>query len=250
MSFDVHISLGAFRACSVEEAIQRARTADEPVYPRISVSHAQICPQNPGRLTVDDAESLRIRNPDVQFRLHANVQAEGWSSQADASTFGKHEAYFRRLQALSEALDAPAYTWHAGMRRYGDLAQVLHATMRMEDLWGIDVGVEGLYPTPDDRYILSTWEEYRTLLDSGVKYALDMSHLNILAFKTHERNEGLIREMLDSPACIEVHLSGNAGDADTHGQLAIKPWWWDLLDAVNPQATFFTEGGQIRPKYF
>ncbi|MGC9128977.1 MAG: hypothetical protein ACP5GA_09655, partial [Acidithiobacillus sp.] len=98
--------------------------------------------------------------------------------------------------------------------------------------------------------LLSTWQEYRALLDSGVKFALDMSHINILAHRSGERNEGLLREMLASSACVEVHISGNAGDADTHGQLATAPWWWPLMDSVNPSAVVFTEGGQTKPMYF
>ena len=246
----IHPSLGAWRGLTAHSAIQEARSASEPLLGPLSVAHAQICPQNPGKLNVDDADTLRIANPDVHFRLHANAQAAGWSSQADASTFGDFENYFGILQRVSETLGAPAYTWHAGMRRHDSLPGVLKTTTRLEDFWGIPVGIEGLYPTPDDRYLLSTWAEYRVLLESGVKYALDMSHLNILAHRSGEREDGLVRELLASAACIEVHLSGNAGDADTHGQLATAPWWWSMLDAANPNAVFFTEGGQTRPTYF
>jgi hypothetical protein len=235
---------------SVQSAMQHAMNAEEPLLGRLDLGHAQICPQNPGKITPEDAQALRLEYPGVQFRLHANAQVAGWSAHADASTFGEFEGYFHVLWRVSESLGAPAYTWHAGMRRNASLQAVLDRTDYLEQAWGIDVGIEGLYPTPDDRYLLSTWDEYRVLLDSGVKYALDMSHINILAHRSGERNAGLVRNMLSSPACIEVHLSGNAGDADTHGQLATEPWWWDLLDSANPNAVIFTEGGQTRPTYF
>lgn len=247
---DIHAALGAFRGIPVWSAMDMARSAKEPLFGPISTAQVQICPQNMGKMTTCSAEALRVRNPDVQFRLHANVQADGWTPHADASTFLQYGGYFHILRRISEALGAQAYTWHAGMRCHAALDIVLATTRRLEDDWGIAVGVEGLYPTADDRYVLSTWEEYRQLLESGVKYALDMSHVNILAHRSGERNEGLVREMLASPACIEVHVSGNAGDADTHGQLATEPWWWNLLDVVNPEAVFFTEGGQTRPVYF
>ena len=250
LSKPIHPSLGAWRGLSVGSAMEEAADASEPLLGKLCLDHAQICPQNPGKITKEDAQALRLQYPDVQFRLHANAQALGWSSMADASTLNQFSAYFDTLRGLSEALQAPAYTWHAGMRRHAGLTTVLWRTQSLEQEWGIPVGIEGLYPTPDDRYLLSTWAEYRVLLESGVKYALDMSHLNILAHRSGEREDGLVRELLASPACIEVHLSGNAGDADTHGQLATAPWWWSMLDAANPEAVFFTEGGQTRPTYF
>lgn len=246
----IYPSLGAWRAMSVKTALAESRVASEPLLGKLSTGHAQVCPQNPGRLDPDMAQDLRLHNPDIQFRLHANAQVAGWSSQADASAFGQHEDYFRNLERVSQAFGATAYTWHAGMRRHAALEQVLQRTRDLEQAWGIPVGIEGLYPTPDDRYLLSTWAEYRALLESGVKYALDMSHVNILVTRSGERDDGLLRDLLASPACIEVHLSGNAGDADTHGQLATEPWWLFLLDFANPDAVFFTEGGQTRPTHF
>ena len=247
----VHASLGAWRAVSVQGAMERARHASEPFLGPISLAHAQICPQNPGKLTVDDAETLRLTFPATQFRLHANAQVAGWSSQADASTFGEHEGYFHTLSRVSEALGARAYTWHAGRRKHADLNMVLWRTRALADEWGIDVGIEGLYPTPDDRYLLSTWDEYEMLLRSKVKFALDLSHLNILAHRHGRENKSwLVQELLQSDACIEIHFSGNDGDADTHGQLASEPWWWEFLDRANPDAVIFSEGGQVRPTFY
>ncbi len=250
MKREINASLGAWRGMTVQAAVKAARSASEPLVGKISTRHAQICPQNRGKLTVDDAQHLVLCNPEVQFRLHANVQKEGWSSTIDASTYGDHEPYFLGLQSISESLHAPAYTWHAGARRHASLEAVFARTRNLEDAWGIPVGIEGMYPTADDRYLLSTWEEYRVMLDSGVNYALDMSHINILAHRSGRRDDALVQDLLACPNCIEVHLSGNAGDADTHGQLAAEPWWWNLLDAANQDAVFFTEGGQTRPTYF
>jgi hypothetical protein len=230
--------------------VQQAAGAQEPLFGALDVRHAQICPQNPGRLTEETAAALRQAFPDTQFRLHANAHVEGWSARADASTYPLFALYFSALAKVSGALRAPAYTWHAGMRASASLGDVFHHTRALEDALGIPVGVEGLYPTADDRYLLSTWEEYRALLESNVRYALDMSHINILAHRSGRREDGLLRDLLASPACIEVHISGNAGDADTHGQLATAPWWWSFMDEINPSAAVFTEGGQVRPVYF
>lgn len=118
----------------------------------------------------------------------------------------------------------------------------------MEDVMGVPVGVEGMYPAPGDRYLISTWHEYRVLLESGVKYALDLSHINILAERSGTREETLLQELLSSPSCIEIHVSGNDGQRDSHCQLASQPWWYQaLLTHRNPDAVIFTEGGQTRP---
>ncbi len=249
----IHPSLGAWPALPASSAMRGAVEAEEPLFGRLDLAHAQICPQNPGRLTLEDAAALREEFPQTQFRLHANAHAHGWSSLADASTYGQSEfsEYFDRLIELSVAFDAPAYTWHAGLRRHANLKQVFARTMEMEQRMGIPVGIEGLYPTPDGRYLLADWDEYAAMLRSGVKYALDMSHINIVAHRTHRREDGLLRELLASPNCIEIHVSGNNGDADTHGQLATEPWWWSMMvEYANPQATIFTEGGRRRPQFF
>lgn len=246
----IYPSLGAWRGMSASAAIAASRKASEPALGLLQIGHAQICPQNPGRIDVDDAEWLRLQHQDIRLRLHANAHVMGWSSRADAATFDEYEAYFRNILVVSQALAAPAYTWHAGSRRNADLYTVLERTERFEDMMGIPVGIEGMYPTPDDHHLLSSWGEYQMLLDSGVRYALDLSHIHILATQSDVRNETLVQELLANEACIEVHISGNDGDRDSHQQLATRPWWWSCLIKANPAATIFSEGGQTRPTYY
>ena len=94
----------------------------------------------------------------------------------------------------------------------------LQFTQEIEDLFGIPVGVEGHYPTPNGKqhWLISTWQEYQQLLESGVNYALDLSHLNILAVQTNHVEWSLVHELLSSPHCLEIHLSDNHGYADQH----------------------------------
>jgi hypothetical protein len=203
-----------------------------------------------GTLNLDVVNDLRRENPDVRFRLHANARVSGWSSQADAASLDQHEDYFHGLFELSEAINAPTYTWHAGLRRNAGLDRVLWRTRALQDSMGIPVGIEGMYPTTDDRYLLSTWAEYATLLKSGTAFALDLSHIHILATKSG-RNDPLLADLLASPACIEIHISGNDGTGDQHGRLSMKPWWWStFLANANPLATVFTEGNQVRGALF
>lgn len=247
MSFKVHVSLGALRGMRPQAALDRARSASEPFWGGLSTEQVQICPQNPGTLTPEEADRLARENPDVCFRLHANARAEGWNADADASTYAENRAYFERLVAISKSLRAPAYTWHAGRRRSASLARALGNTLGMQDRMGVPVGIEPMYPHDAMGYLLSTWDEYAQLLESGVNYALDLSHVNILVHKTGERRDALLKELISGPGCLEIHVSANDGTADKHRQIATRPWWLDFLDAANPAATVFSEGGQTVP---
>jgi len=116
--------------------------------------------------------------------------------------------------------------------------------LRIEERCGIPVGVEGLYPAPGDRWLLSTWADYEWLLESDLHYAIDLSHLAIVA--RHERCEdlALARELVSNERAIEVHVSDNDGRADRHTTLARQPWWWPVLEDVHPAAVIFSEGNQ------
>ena len=81
-----------------------------------------------------------------------------------------------------------------------------------------------------------------------VNYALDLSHLNILAVQTNHVEWSLVHELLSSPHCLEIHLSDNHGYGDQHLPLSnphALPWWWSLLSSANPNATIFQKGGKM-----
>lgn len=212
------------------------------------VNHVQLCPQNFGTLdaVMDDLKAI---SPETIYRLHANVRVEGHDRHFDASTQGDaHDAYFRRLGEISRSFGAAAYTLHAGEREGRPVTELVGRIKRIEDLMGIRVGVEGHYPEKNDKWWLSSWEEYRWLHESGLDFALDLSHLHIVATKERCADVGLVREMLTSEHCIEVHLSGNDGISDSHVRLADCPtyWWHAHLDAINEQAIVFYEGNEMR----
>lgn len=243
---DIYIALGAFPARSIEEAMLLSATASEPFFGRISSAHVQICPQNPGVLTMEYAREIVSRYPDTQFRLHANARVEGWNSLADLSAMNVHHAYFNNLAVVSHSLGAEAYTLHAGNRALGSLKSLESSLHRLEDLFGCRVGVEGLYPTDNHRYWIDSWDEYAYLLKAGCDYAIDLSHLNILAHKSGIREYNLIQELVSSDKCIEVHISDNDGSRDTHLRVFEEPWWFDCLSHTHKDAVIFTEGCQTK----
>lgn len=242
----INLSLAAYPRHSALRAMRRAteEKVSEPLIGRLHLDHVQICPQNTGVLTPEVIQELMLYYPHTQFRLHANARVEYKRQVVDLDSFDPMSSYWKRLRAVSFSLRAPAYTAHAGLRANCSLVDVLANTLRAEDFMGIPVGIEGHYPTPRGIYLLDSWTDYKVLLNSGVNYALDLSHLQILAEQTKMYHTGLMRELLSSAHCLEVHVSDNDGRRDSHKLLEQEPWWWPLLKYVHPNAVIFSEGTQ------
>ena len=242
----VHISLGAYGRMPHGLAISKAllHTPSDPVLGRLSPQRLQLCPQGRGRLDADFASELVKAYPGIEWRLHANVQVESSLRVVDLANWPQERAWFAKVGQVSAALKAPAYTAHAGRREQATVEQVLRHVREIEQCLGIPVGVEGHYPTPQGIWLFGCWAEYRRLLESGVHYALDLSHLHILATQSGRIEWSLVQEMVSSPQCLEIHVSGNDGTADQHRPLNGPTWWLPLLMMAHPQAVIFYEGKQ------
>lgn len=242
----VHLSLAAYPRFSPIEAMRRAthEHVSEPLLGRLSLDHVQVCPQNTGVLDDEYITGLVQAYPNTQFRLHANARVEYKRQVVDLAQFDPTSSFWKALRSTSELLGAPAYTAHAGLKANASLAEVFDNTRRAQDFMGIPVGIEGHYPTPRGIYLIDSWLEYAMLWKSGVNYALDLSHLHILARQTDTYPSDLIKQMLSSPNCIEVHVSTNDGRRDSHQLLETEPWWWPLLPHAHPNAIIFSEGTQ------
>ena len=223
----------------------------EPLWGRLSLEQVQLCPQNHGKLTTERLDALMADYPRTTFRLHANVRLGGRQPRWSAADVGSgSRRYFEELGRLSRQLGAPAYTLHAGRRESATLEQLRDNLKVLEDWMGVAVGVEGLYPARRSPWLIDCWSEYRWLLESGVRYAVDLSHLNIVA--RHERtvDQGLVADLLANPCCLEVHVSGNDGRRDAHRVPTDAPWWYPLLASAvqaNLDLVIFSEGNQLRP---
>ncbi|MCL1960607.1 MAG: hypothetical protein FWG56_02235 [Desulfovibrionaceae bacterium] len=242
-----HVSLACWPGLRHQEAA--LRLADPPVEPcfgHLSAEHVQLVPQSMGQLDEDLADALRAAYPGTRFRLHANVHVLPRHVLADLAGFRHHAAWFQQAALISRRLDAPAYTAHAGRRSAATLDDVLENARRCAEVFGCPVGVEGHYPTPDDTWLISCWEEYRTLFESGAHYALDLSHLHIVATQSGRREETLVADMLASERCLEIHVSANDGRGDRHEVCREPPWWYALLTQAHPAAVVFSEGNHRR----
>lgn len=60
--------------------------------------------------------------------------------------------------------------------------------------------------------------------------------------------DDLVRSMLASPRCLEVHLSANDGRADQHQVLESLDgvWWAPLLQHIHQDCVVFSEGNRLR----
>lgn len=245
----VHGTTGQMPGLRFCDALAALRAGVDEDFGPVSLAHCQLCPQSFGELKDEVIERLIAENPGTRFRLHANVRPAGNRYRAfDASTQGSDAmAYFRALAAISARLGAGVYTLHAGERSRSTLAQACDFARRLADVFGHRVGIEGMYPEKGRKWLVDSWEEYAQLMVS-VPYALDVSHLHILSMRSRNRNEGLVKDLLAHPNCVEVHLSHNSGFGDEHipMQGMAPPWWVPLLAHANPDAVFFSEGNQRR----
>lgn len=217
----------------------------DPTLGQISIDHVQLVPQCLGVLDDDLCDMLRCALPATQFRLHANVRVLPERRLFDLSTLATSWPWFERIGMLSHRLGACAYTAHPGRRRDTTLRQVLDNARMLADRFGFAVGVEGMYPG-EAGWLLSTWSEYAELLESGVPYALDLSHLHIVATSSGQKNESLVQELLAGEQCLEIHVSHNDGSVDQHRPVPGVVWWLPLLRHAHPCSVIFTEGNLLR----
>lgn len=244
----INLSLASFPLTRfIPALIMSAEGVSEPLLGRLALEHVQLCPQNLGVLTEEVADELVAMSPETRFRLHANVRVLRPMVFCDASNFEHFPEWFDQAAKISKRLNAPAYTIHAGDRKNCSLETMLDNVKRVQDLFQCPVGVEGLYPSKTgDAYLVSNWSEYRRVLESGVNFALDLSHLNIVGHKLGYFDHDLVKEMMASDQCIEIHISDNDGNGDQHQTLSSKPFWFDYLNLANSNSVIFSEGNQLR----
>ena len=242
-----------FPGFSVRAAL--ARIADgisEPLLGELGSAFVQLCPQNMGRITEQEAEALRADFAGMRLRTHANARVDPAGHRLlDLSTVTEHTLpYYRLLGDRNRRLGAACTSLHAGYREHCEtLQQMLDHRQRLQDeVFGeIVLAVEGLYPNRRRPQVLDSWAEYEALLRSGAPFALDLSHLQIVAAAERCEHHDLVRELIGSRSCMEIHLSDNDSRSDAHLTLSVAPWWWEDLvtTPVQPGCVIFSEGNQL-----
>lgn len=180
--------------------------------------YIQLCPQNNTEIiTTDLLKSIRMEYPTIQFRFHANPRITKNYLLVDLSSdfrTKKNKEYITTMRNMNDILGGSDYTIHAGDNK--NIKQIEYRVNYLSDFFGCKVGVEGLY-TGIRGYSLNSWSQYAELLiKTKINYAIDLSHINIIAKNESYNDFPLLAELLSSDRCIEVHISGNDGYCDRH----------------------------------
>lgn len=248
--------INAVSACwssyTYQEAIRLIHEGTvEPLFGKLAHTHVQLCPQHANFLSESVIEELMTTYPDIQFRLHSDVRLKNKQGYAiDLIHFDKDSLwYFEILAQFSKQMNAPLYSLHAGERGEASLDELFDKAHAIAELFNCPVAVEGHYPFKNNKYLLSSWKEYEQLYESKLPFALDLSHLNIVAFR-EGWDYDLTQEMLSSSQCKEVHLSFNEGIMDSHylsQDQHTKIWdiWKPMVEKAHQDSVIFSEGNQV-----
>jgi hypothetical protein len=249
----VNAASSCWSGLPIQEAVKKIVDGEtyEPLLGVISSSHIQICPQHTNYIDSSIAKELSEQYPQTQFRLHADVRLKNKRGYTlDLSDFSEDTAwYFKELAKLSQELGSKVYSLHAGKRKV-NLEQFKEQYLKVQDIFGdITVCVEGLYPAGLNKWLIDKWEEYAWLADNNIPYALDLSHLKIVA-KKHESNDSLINDLIGDALCHEVHVSFNDGFLDSHeiaGEKFTEEFekYKGFINRKNEKSVIFTEGNQV-----
>lgn len=213
-----------------------------PVLGALGINVIQLCPQNNALIDEPYVDMLREEFKGIEIRLHANIQVENRKCLMDIVDFEPGSNYWTRLRDVCKHANSLSYSAHAGFRNGKSMADALSKQEALIDFLGIPVAMEGHYPTRGDRFLASSWHEWEMMLNSGLPFAVDLSHAAIIANLKGGRNFDLLKEMISNKNCLEVHISGNNEIADQHTPLTGYEWWWPLMLFRNPGAHIFYEG--------
>lgn len=216
-------------------------------------SNIQLCPQNPGFISINKAESLTSKYPNTQFRLHANVRLFLKHQQFD-SNFSLNDdlSYAEQLKTINNIINGKVYSYHAPMKTDKTWNNIIDNVLKLQDFLNIPVALEGLYPNKkiSGDFWQDTFNNYSTILKSDIFYALDLSHINILYEQSDEKLKKriilLTKDMIEYKNCLEVHISDNDGVHDSHKIIKEKKWWVDILNnsTLPPNCLIFCESNQ------
>lgn len=227
-----------------------AQGLEDDVLGPIGYDKIQLCPQHAGYINDSLIDFLLETYPQTEFRLHASPKLRNVAPKiVYVSNAPDNDDYINECIRINQRLGAGGYSLHAGERQHCTIEQMVKNLSEIQAMTDIPVAVEGLYPSASNKWLMSDWHEYEYVAEHGCKYALDLSHLNIVA-KRHGQNNGLVKSLLESEQCIEIHVSGNDGRADSHKPLDRnkEPWWLEVLHQSNSQAVIFYEGVLIDPR--
>lgn len=214
------------------------------------LSHIQLCPQHIGFITDKSANELKLKYPKTNFRLHANTRLFPKLKQFDAGSNIQDEAdYILKLKTISNTLKSKSYSYHAPTSEMFNWQEIRNNVLFLQDYLQIPVAIEGLYPMKKTTYWDDSFSVYETFFNSDISFALDLSHLNIAYSKMCKNKQKEFSElaikMINSPKCLEIHISSNDGTHDEHKTINSEEWWFNVLNKLeNTNTVIFCESKQ------
>ena len=247
-----YVASATFAGFTHREAVDKiAKGVFEPSIGMLSSDKIQLCPQNHSTLNEEVCSDLILAYSQTEFRIHANTSCGGLFGIYDASSDWSNTSFLawkKQLAIACKRLNAKAYSWHAGRAKNANLDDAIKRTLDLEQELGICVGVEGLYPSSSTSWLMSSFNDYEKVMNSGASYVIDLSHWQIITKAMGKNEESLLKDLLIHPNCMEIHISDNDGKRDNHGKLSRKPFWFYLLCELQAKslikADVFSEGIQ------
>ena len=204
----------------------------------------QLCPQSYGVVNEGLIADLKRQYPNTKFQLHSNVRLECGKTPLHGSSNGEWVGeYLETFEGLTLLSGCGIYSLHSGYTDEMSLLDMFENIREWNRKYDIIIAVEGLYPDRRRQALVSTWAEYEQLLHANIPYAIDLSHLHIVATTERKRPIHLVRDLLRSPHCREIHLSANNGRVDAHQPWSesTNEWWWGVLDDRHDDCVVFSE---------
>lgn len=249
MDKKINLSLAAYPGAVISAipALTKKNITD-PFFGELSLDTIQLVPQTLTPFKEEVIVFLKENFPNSSFRLHANVYMANTARKIyDLSNWKKNWNHFEKLAYFSKLLSCSGYSAHTGFRANSTLKSSIEGLKALTDLFECEVSMEGQYPTREgDVYVLSNWQEYKSLLTEKVPYVIDFSHLNILKCFSNELDLELVKDLVASEYCAEVHISENNGKGDQHQRCRKPSWWHDCMKSINSNAVIFYEGNLLR----
>lgn len=248
----INATTAQFPGFSVKSVLEKIHSGvNEGLWGKLSNDYIQICPQSSGVITESVAEEIRDTYPNTSFRLHANSRVLNKHVFYDFSTFNQDtKHYYLALADRMMRFNSNIFSIHSGYLDNCNEDQFWDNINRLRDLFSeftnnkVDVAVEGLYPNPKREQHLNSWKQYEKLLNKDIPYAIDLSHLKIVSTYENIWLDDLVKELIENPNCVEIHVSDNDGVYDSHFKLNKNTIWFDLLNNanLNNNTIIFSEG--------
>lgn len=191
----------------------------------------------------------------MHYRAHHALVWEEVRSFNLADSFDQR--YFERLTDWLVAMSITAYSVHAGSftradnptDAYDRFVTHLEKLRRLCSDRQIRLAVETMYPktaADSSQYLIQNAVQVEQLLQDlpEINLVLDMAHLHI--WKTESISQKLHLLEMNVDRLLEIHISDNDGQRDTHTTISDRTWWLPYAPLFPPDIPIVLESRMNR----